>query len=87
MALIFRRYFTLAMRWALEGRKDRKVDFLIYCGPALGAFNRWAKGTELESWRSRHVEEIAERLMNETAAWMGERLSGLLHMEMGEEER
>jgi trans-AT polyketide synthase, acyltransferase and oxidoreductase domains len=39
------------------------VDFQVHCGPALGAFNQWVAGTELQSWRGRHVDQIAERLM------------------------
>jgi trans-AT polyketide synthase/acyltransferase/oxidoreductase domain-containing protein len=40
----------------------------------MGAFNRWVKGTELESWRNRHVGDIATRLMHSTAAHLSERL-------------
>ncbi|PYV42946.1 MAG: hypothetical protein DMG06_12350 [Acidobacteria bacterium] len=57
------------------------VDFPIshlVGGPALGAFNQWVKGTELESWRPRHVDQIAEKLMKETAILLSESLQGLL---------
>ena len=66
MAYIFKWYFGLSNRLALEGRKERKVDFQIHTGPALGAFNQWAKGTRIESWQARHVDEIAFKLMQET---------------------
>ncbi|MBN2443261.1 MAG: hypothetical protein JXJ04_18010, partial [Spirochaetales bacterium] len=63
MALVFRWYFGYSTRLALDGVADRKVDFQVHCGPALGAFNQWVKDTSLESWRNRHVDEIAEKLM------------------------
>lgn len=77
MALIFRWYFIHSTRLAFEGRDDARLDYQIHCGPALGAFNRWVKGTELESWRNRHVAEIAERLMDATAALLTARFAQL----------
>jgi trans-AT polyketide synthase/acyltransferase/oxidoreductase domain-containing protein len=63
MALIFRWYFVHTARLALEGVEDRKVDFQIHCGPALGAFNQWVRGTDLQCWENRRVADIAHRLM------------------------
>lgn len=63
MATIFQWYFREATKAALEGEEKRKVDFQIFCGPALGAFNQWVKGSDIESWRNRHVDEIGLRLM------------------------
>ncbi len=77
MALIFRWYFVHTMRLALSGSKDQQVDYQVHCGPALGAFNRWVKGTELEDWRNRHVDVIAERLMQATAVLLGNRFRSL----------
>jgi len=77
MALIFRWYFVHALRLAMEGNIENKVDFQIFCGPALGAFNQWVKGTEMDNWRNRHVDEIAERLMRETAKLLNDRLEDL----------
>jgi trans-AT polyketide synthase/acyltransferase/oxidoreductase domain-containing protein len=79
MALIFRWYFIHTNRLALAGNEEQKLDFQIHCGPSLGAFNRWVKGTELESWRNRHVAEIAERLMNATADRLNARFFQLTH--------
>jgi trans-AT polyketide synthase/acyltransferase/oxidoreductase domain-containing protein len=73
MALIFRWYFAHSTRLALEGDEQQKLDYQIHCGPSLGAFNRWVRGTELESWRNRHVAEIAERLLDATAKRLNER--------------
>ncbi|MEO1103781.1 MAG: PfaD family polyunsaturated fatty acid/polyketide biosynthesis protein, partial [Pseudomonadota bacterium] len=74
MALIFRWYFAHTMRLALAGDTSARVDWQIHCGPALGAFNRWVAGTPLASWRDRHVERIAEALMEGTAALLSRRL-------------
>ncbi|WP_437627955.1 ACP S-malonyltransferase [Sorangium sp. So ce1151] len=68
MALVFKWYLDHASKLALRGDEGNKVDFQIYCSPALGALNQWVKGTELESWRNRHVDVIALRLMESTAA-------------------
>lgn len=78
MALIFRWYFVHSTRLALEGNPEHALDFQIHCGPALGAFNQWVQGTELESWRSRHVADIALRLMAGTAQALSARLDRYL---------
>jgi trans-AT polyketide synthase/acyltransferase/oxidoreductase domain-containing protein len=61
----------------MEGNTDQKVDFQVHCGPSLGAFNQWVKGTTLENWRNRHVDEIAEKLMKETAEVLNRRFYSL----------
>lgn len=77
MALIFRWYFVHTMRLALRGDETQRVDYQVQCGPALGAFNQWVKGTELESWKNRHVDVIADKLMVETAAYVSRRVQVL----------
>lgn len=67
MALVFRWYFVHSTRLALNGVEDGKVDFQIQCGPAMGAFNQWVKGTRYQDWHARHVDEIAELLMDQAA--------------------
>ncbi|NVD98023.1 ACP S-malonyltransferase [Massilia sp. BJB1822] len=67
MALVFRWYFAYCTRIAMEGRSEDQVNYQIQTGPALGSFNRWVKGTALESWRNRHVDEIAIKLLAATA--------------------
>ncbi|HSP79094.1 MAG TPA: PfaD family polyunsaturated fatty acid/polyketide biosynthesis protein, partial [Myxococcaceae bacterium] len=67
MALVFRWYFVHTTRLALRGDREQKTDYQIHCGPALGAFNQWVRGTPLASWRNRHVDEIAFKLMEGTA--------------------
>lgn len=74
MALIFKWYFGYSARLALSGTPDQQVDYQIHCGPALGAFNQWVKGTSLENWRNRHVDEIALKLMEDTAELLNHRI-------------
>ncbi len=77
MALVFRRYFRDSSLWALTGNLERKVDFQVHCGPALGAFNQWMAGGDMEKWRQRHVDAIALRLLDETATLLGQRFAAL----------
>ena len=48
MALVFRWYLGLSSRWANAGEAGRQLDYQVWCGPAMGAFNEWAKGSFLE---------------------------------------
>ena len=64
MALIFRWYLGQSSRWARQGAVQRKKDFQIWCGPSMGAFNRWVQGTDLESWTQRSVVTVAHRLLD-----------------------
>ncbi|HAB37596.1 MAG TPA: 2-nitropropane dioxygenase, partial [Rhodobacteraceae bacterium] len=41
MALVFRSYMGQSSRWANAGEEDRRMDYQIWCGPAMGAFNQW----------------------------------------------
>ena len=77
MALIFRWYFVHSTRLAMTGSDEQRVDYQVHCGPALGAFNQWVKGTALEDWHNRHVAEIGEKLMQETAALLNRRFATL----------
>lgn len=77
MALVFRWYFTRATEQALSGDDEGRVDWLVPCGPALGAFNQWAKGTDLEDWRGRHVAEINRRVLDGAAEFLARRLAAV----------
>jgi trans-AT polyketide synthase/acyltransferase/oxidoreductase domain-containing protein len=77
MALIFKWYFVHTTRLAMNGNEDQKVDYQIHCGPAMGAFNQWVKGTDLRSWKNRHAADIGNRIMTGTAELLTERLSSL----------
>jgi trans-AT polyketide synthase/acyltransferase/oxidoreductase domain-containing protein len=77
MALVFRWYFIHTNRLALRGDPAEKVDYQIHCGPAMGAFNQWVKGTDLEDWRNRHVDEIGVRLMRTAAQFLDDRFRAM----------
>ena len=77
MALIFKWYFGHSTRLALQGNEKEKVDYQIHCGPALGAFNQWVKGTALGNWQNRNVDKIAEKLLSETAEFLNNRFQTL----------
>lgn len=77
MALVFRWYFAYATELAMSGNPQQKVDYQVHTGPALGAFNQWVKGTELEDWRNRHVDEIALKLLAATADLLNQRCRAL----------
>jgi len=64
MALTFRWYLGMTSRWARMGDSDRKRDYQIWCGPAIGGFNEWVAGTALEDVANRRVGAIAEALMH-----------------------
>lgn len=63
MALIFRWYLGLSSRWARDGVEERKMDYQVWCGPSMGAFNEWARGTYLEDPQNRHVADVAWQLI------------------------
>lgn len=63
MALTFRWYLGKSSRWAIEGEPSRRADYQIWCGPAMGAFNAWAKGSFLENPNERTVTQIALNLL------------------------
>ena len=67
MALVFRWYLGLATRWAISGEPGREMDYQIWCGPAMGAFNAWTHGTDLEKPEQRHAADVALRIMREAA--------------------
>ncbi|PKM52636.1 MAG: [acyl-carrier-protein] S-malonyltransferase [Firmicutes bacterium HGW-Firmicutes-7] len=77
MAMIFKWYFGHSTKLALRGSHEQKVDYQIHCGPALGAFNQWVKGTELENWQDRNVDIIGEKIMEGTAELLNKRFYAL----------
>jgi len=67
MALIFRWYLGLSSRWSNMGEKGREMDYQIWCGPAMGAFNDWVRGTYLEKAENRNVIDVALQLLTGAA--------------------
>jgi trans-AT polyketide synthase/acyltransferase/oxidoreductase domain-containing protein len=63
MALVFRWYLGLATRWGIAGEKGREIDYQIWCGPAMGAFNDWARGAYLEKPENRKVAEVGYQIL------------------------
>jgi PfaD family protein len=68
MALVFRSYLGQTSRWAIAGQADRRTDWQIWCGPAMGAFNRWTQGTFLADPAQRSVVQVARNLMEGASA-------------------
>lgn len=67
MALIFRWYLGLSSRWSNTGEKGREMDYQVWCGPAMGAFNDWVAGTYLQNPANRRAEIIAHEILNGAA--------------------
>jgi PfaD family protein len=67
MALVFRSYLGQSSRWAIAGDVPRRVDYQIWCGPAMGAFNDWVKGSFLEKLEERGVVQVALNLLEGAA--------------------
>lgn len=63
MALVFRSYLGQSSRWAIQGDPQRRMDYQVWCGPAIGAFNQWVQGTFLESHEQRFAAEIGLNLL------------------------
>lgn len=70
MALMFRSYLGQATYWAIEGNPQRRIDYQIWCGPAMPAFNAWTKGTYLEQPKQRNVVDVNLNLLLGAAVWL-----------------
>ncbi|MHB8088669.1 MAG: PfaD family polyunsaturated fatty acid/polyketide biosynthesis protein [Anaerolineaceae bacterium] len=67
MALVFRWYLGLASRWSNIGEAGREMDYQIWCGPSMGAFNDWVRGTYLENPENRKSADVNMQLLNGAA--------------------
>lgn len=63
MALVFRSYLGLSSRWANAGEAARAMDYQVWCGPAMGAFNEWTRGSYLAAPQQRTVVGVAHNLL------------------------
>ncbi len=70
MALVFRSYLGLSSRWANSGEPGRVLDYQVWCGPAMGAFNEWVRGSFLEKPENRRVAVVALNLLHGAALHM-----------------
>jgi PfaD family protein len=61
LARVFKRYLGLTARWPLAegGDATRRLHFQLWCGPAMGAFNEWSRGTFLAAPEARTVRQVA----------------------------
>jgi len=48
MSMTFRWYLSKSSGWANRGENDRKLDYQIWCGPAIGSFNDFIRGSYLD---------------------------------------
>lgn len=67
LALIFRWYLGLSSRWSVVGEPGREMDYQIWCGPSMGTFNQWVKGSVLEPVENRKVVDVAIQILNGAA--------------------
>ena len=43
------------------------MDYQIWCGPAMGAFNEWTKGSSLSDAKNRKVAEVGSHILDGAA--------------------
>lgn len=67
LALIFRWYLGLSSRWSVVGEPGREMDYQIWCGPSMGAFNQWVKGSVLDPVENRKVVDVAMHILSGAA--------------------
>ena len=67
MALVFRWYLGKASQWANAGVPERKMDYQVWCGPAMGAFNEWVRGSFLEAPTRRQAAVVGLNLLHGAA--------------------
>src|SRR6185312_4623224 len=63
MALVFRWYLGMSSQWANGGDPARAVDYQVWCGPAMAAFNDWVRGSFLEQPEERRVATVALNIL------------------------
>jgi PfaD family protein len=67
MALLFRWYLGMSSRWPITGDPQRQLDYQIWCGPAIAAFNDWVAGSYLADPANRTVAQIGLNLLEGAA--------------------
>lgn len=63
MALVFRSYLGRSSNWAVSGDPSRRMDYQVWCGPAIGAFNEWVNGSFLEKPENRKTGIVALNIL------------------------
>jgi trans-AT polyketide synthase/acyltransferase/oxidoreductase domain-containing protein len=77
MALVFRWYLGMSSHWANTGEPSRTVDYQIWCGPAMAAFNDWVRGSFLEPPENRHVATVAINILYGAAVLFRARIAAV----------
>jgi trans-AT polyketide synthase, acyltransferase and oxidoreductase domains len=77
MALVFRWYLGMSSQWANQGDPGRTVDYQIWCGPAMAAFNDWVRGTFLEDPDNRRVATVALNILYGAAVLSRARIASM----------
>lgn len=67
LALVCRWYLGLSSQWANRGVPDRAVDYQVWAGPAMGAFNAWTRDTPLADPSKRTLAAVAQSLLRGAA--------------------
>ncbi len=67
MALVFRWYLGMSSRWANRGEPGREMDYQVWCGPAMGAFNEWVRDSVLDPWENRRAVIVAHNMLHGAA--------------------
>jgi trans-AT polyketide synthase/acyltransferase/oxidoreductase domain-containing protein len=67
MALVFRWYLGQSSHWANAGDASRLVDYQVWCGPSMAAFNEWVRGSFLERPEERKVETVGRNILYQAA--------------------
>merc|ERR1712028_16005 len=61
MSMTFRWYLSKSSGWANRGDdKSRQLDYQIWCGPAIGSFNEFIKGTYLDPKVANAYPEVVQ---------------------------
>ena len=77
MALVFRWYLGMSSQWANQGDPARTVDYQIWCGPAMAAFNDWVRGSFLEQPENRRVATVALNILYDAAVLTRARIASM----------
>lgn len=67
LALVCRWYLGQSSRWAVAGEPQRRMDYQVWCGAAMGSFNAWVAGSYLEPLPNRTVAQMAFNLLEGAA--------------------
>lgn len=70
MSLIFKGFLKQCLLWAQTGKAGEEINFAVVSGSEMADANRWLKNSGLEEWSTRHVDELAKRMMEEGEAYL-----------------